>query len=429
MSFDTQIQQISTDDLDKLFDGTPAGTPSANDLNAGSQSSDDIDKNAGLHVGNADIDYVDPASIPNADGTEDALTEEQKVAKAAADKTAADAKAAKEAADAEAAKTPEEKQAEADAKAAEEAKAAKDGEKPEQAEINAVLKNTMDYLIESGQWADFDGREDLEMTEEIYAELALKQSQQSAYEIVNELIDSTGAYGKAIIGHIKNGGNPDDVIDIFKEEQELKQIDTSTEAGKQVKIEKYYKDILGWKAEKVSKHIKRLIEDNEIDAEHAEVDELYTKHHQQQLAKIDEQAKVAKQEEVRRKEVFAGNIKKAIEANKDLTPKERQVIESSILDFKHKLDNGQKVNDFYLKFAEMQADPASYVELVQFVMDKDNYKKKIKTVEQSAANRNAFSFVKGSAAIKKATTQPVEINDKREITTRGTDFSFALNKK
>jgi hypothetical protein len=40
-----------------------------------------------------------------------------------------------------------------------------------------------------------------------------------------ELLDSTGVYGKAIIGHIKNGGNPDEIIDIFKEQKALQSLD------------------------------------------------------------------------------------------------------------------------------------------------------------------------------------------------------------
>ena len=39
-------------------------------------------------------------------------------------------------------------------------------------EVLGVLKSTVDYLIESGAWVDFEGREDLEVTEEVYAKLA-----------------------------------------------------------------------------------------------------------------------------------------------------------------------------------------------------------------------------------------------------------------
>ena len=174
------------------------------------------------------------------------------------------------------------------------------------------------------------------MTEELYAEISAKQAQQTAYEIVDELIDGTGSYGKAIIQHIKSGGNPDEIIDLFKEQKALEQIDTSTEEGKQVKIEKYYRDILGWKPEKVKRQINRLIENNEIDTEFADVDELYEKHYSDKLAETQKHAQ-EREQEVRRKQLeFKNKITDVIDNNSNYSEEEKKLIKSSILDLRHK---------------------------------------------------------------------------------------------
>lgn len=389
MSFETQIQQISVSELDKMFESSPEGSPTAENLAVG-KTSEEIEENNPLVVGDGTIDHINLDDIPDADAVKE--DEEKDVVKV-------------------------------------EDKEKKDEKETANEGVSEVLKNTVEYLINSGQWSDFEGREDLEITEEVYSELAAKQNQLAAYDIVNELIDNTGSYGKAIISHIKNGGNPDEVIDIFKAQKEVDSIDTADENGKKVLIEKYYKDILKWKPEKVAKTINRLVEDNEVDTEFTEVQEMYESHHKQQLANLEEETKAAESEKKRKQETFSNNIKEVINSNADLTSKEKAFITSSILELKHNLGNGQKVNDFYLKFAEVQGDPNSYIELVRFVMDMDGYKNKIKTKEETNANKKAFSFIKGNKSVAKAGSAPVTINDKRETTNSGTNFSFALNKR
>jgi len=297
---------------------------------------------------------------------------------------------------------------------------------------NTVLKNTVNHLISIGQWADFDGREDMEITPEVYADLAAKQNQNLAYEIVNELVDSTGAYGKAIINHIKSGGNPDEIIDLFKEQKAIEQIDTSSEQGKQLKIEKYYSEVLGWKPEKVAKTVNRLIENNEIESEFADVEELYNKHYSERLAQTEAETKKLEQENKRKEVAFVTGIKTALEESTDLTTQEKKLIADSVLTFKHKLDNGKKVNDFYLKFAEMQADPKQYVELIHFVMDNNNYKKAIQKRAQSEANKQAFNFIKGNAAVNTPKNNDLHIAEDAkpgQKAPKGTNFSFAYNKR
>lgn len=300
----------------------------------------------------------------------------------------------------------------------------------EPVEAKEVLKNTVDYLITSGIWQDFEGRENLEITQEVYAQLASEQNRFQVEQMFSELVDETGDYGKAIITHIKSGGNPDEIIDLFKEQKQIEQIDTSTEQGKQSKIEKYYKDVLGWKEEKVNKTIKRLIEDNEVDSEFNDVSELYDKHYEERLNEIkerDKQLEVQKQDAQKR---FISSIKTALSENESIPEKEKTLIAKSILDFNHKLENGQKVNDFYLKFAQMQADPKQYIELVRFVMNPEGFKNQIQAKSDTKAAKEVFSFIKGNATVSKPSNSDITIDDKKskQFSDKGTNFSFAIRK-
>lgn len=411
MSFETQVATIESVELDKLFDTAPEGTPNADTLSLGKEFEDGSQTIASIGdipvLTEEDLTLLDEGKNiePKVDDNlaDDTLTDEEKVQQE---------------------KEKEEKEKE------ELEKKKQEENKDLIPQINEVLKNTVDYLVTNGIWSDFDGREDLEMTQEVYAELAAKQNQHSALEIVNELIDSTGDYGKAIINHIKSGGNPDEIIDLFKEQKQLESIDTSTDKGKQEKIEKYYKEVLGWKSEKVEKVIKRLVEDNDIDSEFNDVEELYNKHYQEKLAETQQETIRRQEENKKRQEAFVNNIKSSLQEDTSLSEKDRKVIASSILDFKHKLDNGQKVNDFYLKFAEIQSDPKEYIKLVRFVMDRDNYEKQLQEKAQTKAAKEVFNFVKGNAAIDKARTSTFQEKDEKgkSVKQKGTDFSFVLKK-
>lgn len=418
MDFSTQIAQLDAAELDKFFEPEVEGTPTVKDLAAGEDlkgGDDDDEKVVVINQGGAGLDGIQDAPDDLFDDIEDEEDTTKKDDKKAEDEEIIG----------------DEDEEIADPNKKEDKKEEKKEEKTkvDPTEVASFLKTNVEYLIETGLWSDFEGREDLEMTQEVYAELAKKQAQHTASEIVSEMVDSTGAYGKAIISHIKAGGDPDEIIDLFKEQKSVEQIDVSTEAGKQAKIERYYKDVLGWKPERVEKLIKRVVEDNDVDAEFNEVEELYDEHYKARLAesatKVEEQKVKARENQVR----FTNSIQAALDENTELTAKDKKLIASSILDFKHKLDGGQKVNDFYLKFADMQKDPKEYVELVRFVMDRENYKKSIQTVAKSTAAKEAFNFIKGNSVVSKKQTTDLKIEDDGgKKTHSGTNFSFAIKK-
>lgn len=409
-NLDSSITSISEEQLDQLFESTSDGAPNADDLLGGKQKSDETktdDKKADatkqVQVPKSDIDTIDDI---------DALLADEPVKK---DEKVEDIK---------------------DDKKDEKSDVKKDDKKPEDKtdektdtdeSVKEVLKNTVDYLIKSGQWVDFKDREELDITPEVYGKIVLEQNNLRVKEMFDELVDETGEYGKAIISFVKSGGDPDKIIDIFKEQKEIESFDTKTPEGGKLLVNKYYKEVLGWKPEKIERHISGLVAKDELETEVSEVEELYQEHTKKELEKVNREREEYLRQQEEREAAFTKNISTAVNSRKDLNEKEKKLIQKSILDRQNKLPNGNVVSDFYIKFAEMQADPNEYVDFVQFVMFKQAYIDKIKNEISNKAVDKTFNFVKGNAALNKkaASEQKVQHQQGKEVET----FNFGFTKK
>ena len=193
MDFSSQIANVSVDVLDQFFNDSPA--PLTKPVEDTPDKGDDKKEKEEI----PEIFSVEPTDLnPLLDQDDD---EEEVNTKKAKDKT------------------PEKVEDTTDED--EEDDDEEDDTKKDKSETSSVLKQTVEFLISSGQWQDFDGREDLEYDDDTFGKLALAQNNAKVTKMFEELVDSTGDYGKAIIGHIKSGGNPDEIIDIFKEQKYL----------------------------------------------------------------------------------------------------------------------------------------------------------------------------------------------------------------
>lgn len=273
-------------------------------------------------------------------------------------------------------------------------------------ERSPVLKSTVDFLVETGVWEDFEGREELEVTDEIYAKLVAQQDQRRVESMFNELVDSTGVFGKAIINFVKSGGNPDEIIDLFKEQKQVESISIESVDGQKDLIKYYYSEVLGWKPEKIEKYISNLMLSNELEGEATEVKDLFKQHYEKETEKINREQEEFNKKQKQAEEDFNLNIRGAIKDRKDLSSSEKKLVEQYLLSYDQRLPNGNMVNKFYVNFAKMQANPADYIDLVLFVMDKQKFVQKVAVTEKSKAAAEAFKFIKGNGAVstKKGTT-------------------------
>lgn len=269
----------------------------------------------------------------------------------------------------------------------------------DKSQSSSILQTQAQLLIDKGLWREFEGMEDFEWNDENYAELVVKQAEWDIEERFSELLDSTGSYGKAIIGHIQNGGNPEEIIDLFKEAKKIESIDTSTEEGKVSLLTKYYKD-LGWKDARIKRTIDAAIDSNSIDEDVAEA-----KAEMEEAIKEEVAAKQKAQEDYLKaqkeaEDRFAENITGALRERKDMTPEQKKEIATSLLVYDKKLPNGRIVNQFTLDFAKLQNDPKKYIDLVLFVKDHDKYIETLSKKEEKKAVKKTWEFVKGNGAAK-----------------------------
>lgn len=395
----TSVTTISPEQLDELFKDTPDSTATADDLKLGKVESTVTPSNSS-ELPMVDLDELDKQAEETTE-TKDDKKEEVKV---------------------EDKKDTEEKK---DEKVAD-ATASKDKKAEDETKIDpSLLKSNVEYLVKKGIFKDFEGREELEMTEEVYGQLLEAQVNKIVEDRYTAKKSAAGDYGQAIIDFVEKGGDPDLIIDLFKEKKEIEQFDISTEDAQKELISRYYKEVLRRKPDAIKRQMDFLAtQEDAIKNEAAEIKEKYEEHFNSQQKQLKAQQDAYEQEQLRRQKVFESSIKDAIKTY-DTDQTRQQRLEANLFKFKE-LEDGTKVNEFYLKFAEWQSDPKKYIELVDFITDHDNYIKRKEIEAQNKAVDKTFKFVKGNQAISKNTGSGHEEVEKESKKQTGTNFSVVF---
>lgn len=404
---ETSIVNISEDALDDLFDETPDKTVNADTLLGGQKGTKQPNKQAPQEE---DEDEEEEEVVPKRKAVPKAKKQEVEIE----DFDDEDF----EEFDDENEETEEEDEEEEDEKPKKNGKKSPQDEEDKSSKkegVFSVLKNTVDYLVQQGVWDDFENREEMELDEEAYAKLVVEQDKRRVQGMFDEMVDSTGPFGKAIIDFVKNGGNPDEIIDLFKEQKQVAAIGIDSIDGQKEILKHYYTEVMGWKPEKTERYISNLVLADELEDEAKDVKESLNSFYQKEAKRLnsEREAHAARQQEA--EEAFESNIRSAIKERKDLSPTERKLVEDQLLRYDQKLPNGNMVNKFYVNFAKMQANPADYIELVLFVNDKQKYTEKVATREKTKAAAGAFQFIKGNGAVsskKGSSYEQVRKNDK-----------------
>lgn len=264
-----------------------------------------------------------------------------------------------------------------------------------------ILKAKALGLIERGIWKEIKDIDQFEWTDENYGELAVAQAQWAAEDMFNEMLDQSGDYGKAIFNHIKNGGDPKEIVDLFREAKRVSNMDISTEGGQQSIIREYYSKVLEWPESKINRFINAAI-DNKALAEEAEEIKVILEKEIKAEAKAKQEAQ---ESELRRRQEmerdWANSITSAIEERQDLSEKEKRELKNNALTYNQPLPDGRKVNKFTIDFMKIQSDPKRYVELIRFVSDPEKFLEKRDKVKEKEVNKKAWEFIKGNGAVSK----------------------------
>jgi hypothetical protein len=395
MELSTEIVNISDDALDELFNDTPDKTVTADTLIGTKQPTEEEIEDVDLDDEEEEVE-VKPTKKATKTKAKPAPKEETTIEDVDIDELD------------ESDEDEDEDEDEKDTKKKPSKKEpAKEEDKPEADDaVKSALKSTVDYLVQTGVWADFEGREDMEIDEETYAKLVVEQDKARLESAFGELVDSTGPYGKAIIEFAKSGGNPDEIIDLFKEQKSIDSINIDDVDGQREIIKHYYTEVMGWKPEKAEKYIANLAISGELEPEAQEVKEMFTNYYKKEAQRLTEEQQEFRKQQIEAEKAFESNIRNTVKSRKDLSVAERKMVEDYLLSYDQRLPNGQMVNKFYVNFAKMQANPEDYIDLVMFVMDKQKFVQKVAVKEKTDAAVNAFKFIKGNGAVstKKGTT-------------------------
>lgn len=260
-------------------------------------------------------------------------------------------------------------------------------------------------LIDRGIWQDFDGIEDFEWNEESYGTLAQQQAEWKAEDLYEERVAKVGDVGKAILEYAEHGGNPSEIIDLFKASRKIEDFDITTDNGKEEVVKEYYTKIVGWSNAKANKYVKSLVDsdDDSLTQEATEAKELMEQGVQEQIKEAQENQKRVQAHKQEQAKAWEQSMTKVIQNRQDLSQKEKRDIHKALLTYDQKLQDGRTVNTFMLEFMKIQQDPQKYIDLVRYVTNPDKYLEKVeKKVETEVAKKN-WNLIKGNTSLSKAT--------------------------
>lgn len=274
-------------------------------------------------------------------------------------------------------------------------------ESSEDDNIKDFLKARANLLIKKGEWADFEGSDEHEWDEDSFAEMEVQQRAYQKQQMREDLLESFGPYGKEIADYAAKGGDPDKLIDIFKEQQRVESLNITTEDEQRAVVMKYETEFLNKKPERVKKYIDSLIADKELENEakeaKASMEESLNQQTQELQAEQEEkvQSKERKQKENIQK--FQSDVSSIVSKMEDITSDERKQLLTVLTKFDKKLKNGMPVNDFYFKFDQFRKDLPNYIKLVRFVLNPDKFIKSIENNGKSIATEKAFKLARSAS--------------------------------
>lgn len=280
------------------------------------------------------------------------------------------------------------------------------------------FKALVDHFVESGKWVDFEGREEIEeVSEDDFYKISEQQDEYRVSSKFNDVLDKTGEYGKAIIEFEKNGGNPAELLSLFREQRDIQNIDLTDEDNQEEVIKAYF-EAKGEDDKWIDKYITRLKDEGtdafkeDAEAKHAKLLE----NNKLEVAQLQIQQKQFQKEQEEAQKFFQSNIRKSIHNTEEWSNAEKKDVEKFLLSYDKKLPDGRVVNGLFLKMTEIQQDPAKYIKFAKFIQDMDKYEEGVKKKAATETVKKTWKLMKDAEGegYKKATLMPDEIKAKKQ---------------
>lgn len=261
-----------------------------------------------------------------------------------------------------------------------------------------------DFLIDTGVFKDFEGKDKFEYTAETFKTLWDAQAKNQVSEQIAEERAQFGGAANQLIDYLKDGGTVETFTENYSQQLDISSIDTKDEDGQERAVKEYYSSI-GWKPEKIKKHIERLKDDTEL-AEEAEdcKSKLVEEIESQRAEMLKEQELVAKDRKIR-VDTFNKQVREQIYKDDALADREKKELDKFVFDYKYQDNNGNKYSEFAVKMNEINQDSKKYAKFLKFVKNIEDFEKK-STVE-NATTKNNFSFLKKGTTLEGAQTAEV----------------------
>lgn len=277
------------------------------------------------------------------------------------------------------------------------------------------------HFVKEGIWGEVELPEGTEWNADTFKQIQALQVA-SRYD---DLVNKTGPAGKMIIEYESNGGKPENMVDLFKEQRAVQNYDIVAPEGQESFLREYLA-AQGNSEKSVDRVVKSLIDQGPeaLKEEAEEKKELWDGQYKAEIeAESNRQAVIKKQREDAERN-FQKNITQTVTSDPNLTPKERKELRDYILNYNQSYQGGQ-VSQFYTDMVALQQDPSNYLELAKFIKGLKNgeYKKKIADATKKEVTAKTFLKIKGGAALTGGGGNPDSSSDE------GTNFLRLLQNK
>lgn len=259
-------------------------------------------------------------------------------------------------------------------------------------------------MVEDGVWEEVEVPDDVEWSKDTFLQIQKLQAE-TKYE---DLLSRTGTIGKSIIEFEQNGGNPSELLGLFREQKDIRDYDISNTDGQEEFLAAYLQS--QGNSEKSIERTLRSLRDQGGDVLKEEAEEKKTLWDAQYNEEIENRKKAAALEAQQIKEAtknFENVMMKTITSDTQVTPKERKELQSYVLDYSQSY-RGQKVSQFYVDMAEVQKNPENYIELAKFVkgLKTGEYVKKVVDKVKKETAASSFLKIKNGATLRTSSGSP-----------------------
>lgn len=252
-------------------------------------------------------------------------------------------------------------------------------------------KGLTEYLVESGIWKDFEGREELEFNSETFQNLWKAQAENSAKEYIQEEKSQFGQAANQLLDYLKDGGTIEDFTSNYSQQLDIESIDLAEDSGQEQVVKEYYESI-GWKPEKIKKFIEGLKDNLELKSEAEDCKtKLVEAIESERQEMIKEQEAIAQDRKLR-VESFNKSVRESIYKDSDLADREKKELDKFIFEYNYQDSQGNRYSEFMKKMGEINQDPKKYQKFLKLIKNFDTVEDK-KITEKETTKKN-WNFLK-----------------------------------